>query len=382
MENDSALYNAWRAQHKNSVNLGSDQNRDKTQQIVESSLATLRLLESWPKNLPVPQDLLKAAGSAIGQFSFFSAYTLQSLEYIVQPYLKNGILIYDDLKSPRYEYKFGLSASSRRSTDPNLAQIMANGQRLSMHYHLNWPLHFNRLLTDFDGEFLLLGGGATCECEAPQERHPQNIFYNVDIDNAHEPDLVAHGGYLPHLYYFPPERFSFIWFEHYSPGELIDDIRVLQQYFRMAKPGGIFLFQSNFLVPGLVQVSNKLSTHEAVTKEVFDEFAARLLKYKFSILENKILQRADGQRYVQMVVMKPMHVHDGPVFKVENGPIFNFDENILSQFRKPTDLEEASALMWSKVLSKQTELGLRFPLENILSWVDDNTVSTSQNELQ
>lgn len=259
---------------------------------------------------------------------------------------------------------------------------MGNGQLLSLNYHLNWPLYFNRLLCKFNGDFLLLGGGTICECEAPQDRHPQDLFYSIDIDNAHLPDMVAHGGYLQHLFFFPSERFSFIWFEHYTPVEIMQDIDVFKQYFRFAKPGCIFLFQSNYLIPDkLHEIHNgEKKTHEEVTRVGFNMLASLALQCKFAILENTVSTQMGKDKieyFIQLVLMKPLHVQDGPYFKYEDGVIFNLDNKLLSNFRKPTEKEQECALIRCKVWSNQEQLVLRFSLEKLLSWI---TLSRDNNQ--
>ena len=245
--------------------------------IGEASKSILCVLDAWPKTTPIPKKLLKAAGAAIGQFCYFSPYSLQFLEHIILPYLKDGSLTHDDLKTPHCTYTFGLKYS-RKSMDPNIAMHMRNGQTISSRYHLNYSVIFNRLLSEFDGSFLLIGGGENCECE-DASRHPKENFYRVDIDNSHLPDMVINAAYLPHLYSFPQEKFDFIWFEHCSVPEMMTDLRVFEQYFRFAKPGALFLYQTNFKLPDLA------------FHEFFEENILRVVKvfeaYNFAVLENE-----------------------------------------------------------------------------------------------
>lgn len=359
----------WREKHKDNVNLEAEKNTNKVKQIVDSSLKTLELLNSWPQNKPVPKDLLKGAGNAIGQFCYFSPYTLPLLDCIIFPYLQKGLLNYNDLKAPHYSFKFG-ELCSRTTVDPNLSKQMVNGQWLTSHHHLNYPLFFNRLLIAFDGDFLLLGGGEKCECNHAQSRHPRDSFYCVDIDNRHAPDVVMHGGYLNHLYFFPTERFSFIWFEHYTPVEFLTDIRVVEQYFRMAKPGCIFLFQSNFISPHL-QLSDEdgnTVTHKEHTRKIFTFFAGRLLSYKFSLLENEILEtlhHGEMKSFVQVIVMKPFQNFAGQVLESAQGPIMQLNEQTLINFRKANEREEEHALFCTKCMSSQVQLKLAFPPEEL-----------------
>lgn len=253
---------------------------------------------------------------------------------------------------------------------------MQNGQTLSQKSFLNFPVYFNRLLSDFKGDFLLIGGGLNCECGNAAVQHPPELFYSLDINNKCLPDMAAHACYTYHLYTFPPERFSFIQFEHYSPGELTIDAgtgkfnpNVLEQYFRFSKSGCIFLIQSNYFVPGM-NYGGK--THGEITKEMFKEFIVDLKKYKFAILENETKKTTRNNRvkeYQQLIFQKPFCVREGPFFTVSQGPMISLNEETLKHFRVPSQSEQDQGLIKAHVFSGQKKLYLTFPLEKIQEWL-------------
>lgn len=340
---------------------------EEPQQAVLSSIEVLKTLQSWPKTQELPLILLKGAGAAFGQLCFYSPFSLQFFEDALIPYLKNEKLSYENLRTPYYEFIFG-EKHNRASTNPDIAKHMANGQTLGCHFHLNYPVYFNKLLGEFEGKFLLIGGGKNCECEDAANRHPEKSFYSVDIDNNHLPNMVIHAGYIEHLYAFPKERFSFIWFEHCTVGELILDKKVLEQYFRFSKPGCVFLFQSSFL----------LKNQERVYKESYAAFEQTLKEYRFAILEST---QSSAQRqptgydkpkmfkFRQLIAMKPFKV----VAEIQE-EISKPDSPIdIALYRKPTLLEQYHGLFWAKILSKQLEVRLAFSLEEIYSYVDART---------
>ena len=240
--------------------------------IFESFQRIDAVLNNWPNGMPRPSKLVKALGAAIGQFCYGSPYTLQAIEGSILPYLNRGELRYEDCRTPNYEYKFGLRDNFSRTTmSPAILSNMKNGQTISTRYHLNYPVLFNRFLSEFKGDSLLIGGGEICECEDAHSRHPKDQFFTVDIDIEHKPDMIAHASYLPHLYSFPSERFSFIWFEHCSIPEFMymHDKRVAEQYFRISKPGSIFLYQTFFIMPD-PEVRESISKAISGAVEVFE----------------------------------------------------------------------------------------------------------------
>ena len=329
--------------------------------IGEASKHILITLASWPENIPVPQKLIKAAGAAIGQFCYFSAYTVHLVEHIVLPYLKDGRLTYEDLKTPHCTYTFGLRYS-RTSMDPNIAIRMRNGQTISSRYHLNYSVIFNRLLGAFDGSFLLIGGGEKCECENTS-RHPKENFYRVDIDNSHLPDMVINAVYLPHLYTFPQEKFDFIWFEHCSVPEMIADFRVFEQYFRFTKPGALILYQTNFKLPG------------PAFDEIFEESIRQVVKvfeaYQFAVLENEnysTTRKGESKNYKQIIAMKPFLAKDAQEQFSARGPELKINFRALL---KPNPKDQAFGLLRAKIFSGQLQIILAFPLEKILSWLPE-----------
>lgn len=324
--------------------------------IAEAGKRILFSLKSWPENRPVPEKLLKAAGAAIGQFCYFSPYSLQFLEYIILPYLNNKSLTYEDLKTPHCTYTFGLKYS-RNSLNPNMLTNMRNGQTISTRYHLNYSVVLNRLLSEFKGSFLLIGGGENCECENAS-RHPNEHFYSVDVNNIQRPDMIINAVYLPHLYTFPEEKFDFIWFEHCSVPEMLADLRVFEQYFRFSKPGALFLYQSNFLLPD--------ETTEKIVKENIQRLLEIFKAYKFAVLENERYSTTrNGQtvNYQQVIAMKPVLAQGALKQFSSQGPEITIDHEALA---KPT-VNQAMGLWHAKVLSGQFKLILAFPLDEILS---------------
>lgn len=340
---------------------------EESQQAVLSSIEVLKTLKSWSETQEPPLVLLKGAGAAFGQLCFYSPFSLQFFEDALIPYLKNKKLSHENLRPPYYEFIFG-EKHNRASTNPDIAKRMVNGQILGCHFHLNYPVYFNKILSEFKGEFLLIGGGKNCECEDATNRHPEESFYSIDIDNSHLPNMVIHAGYLNHLYTFPKERFSFIWFEHCTVGELILDKKVLEQYFRFSKPGGVLLFQSSFL----------LENQERVYKESYEAFEQILKEYRFGILESTQssakrqpvgYKRPKMFEFRQLIVMKPFKV-DAEIEEEFSKPDSPID---IALYRKPTPLEQYHGLFWAKILSRQLEVRLAFSLEEIYSYVDART---------
>lgn len=343
-------------------------NDEELAQLWPSCIEVFSELGSWQHQAQEPpQILLKGAATAFGLLSFCSPYTLQLVEAFLIPYLQSKQLSYRDLRKPLYPFRFG-EVHSRASTNSNIAQ-MVHGQLLDCHFHLNLPVYFNKLLGEFKGDYLLIGGGTNCECEDATNRHPEEIFYSIDIDNAHLPNVVIHAGYMNHLATFPEERFSFIWFEHCTIAELFTNEKVLDQYFRFSKPGCIFLFQSSF----------SLENQENLLENSYKKFIKTLEKYHFSVLEYKkslaFRKHVGGtipkeMEFRQLIALKPFKINtnEGPS-KREN-PI-NIKINI-DLYRKPNSEEEGAALLKAKVLSRQ----LKFtPLswETIDSWLTPKT---------
>lgn len=59
------------------VSLNPDENKEIHQEIVNSSVRLFNLVEAWPKNQQIPQELLKGAAEGFGQLAYISPYTLQ-----------------------------------------------------------------------------------------------------------------------------------------------------------------------------------------------------------------------------------------------------------------------------------------------------------------
>lgn len=211
--------------------------------------------------------------------------------------------VIEDCKTPNYKFEFGLlKGANTRIVSNDLIKKMPNGQEIGCHYYINLPVYFNRFYGEYNGDYLLIGGGKKCGCGDPQNRHPQNKFFHLDVDNHNLPDLAANAGYEGHLRALPNAKFSFIWFEHCTIPALMDknDNRVINQYFRMLKPGGIILFQSNLLVPDCIHNDNLEKAYQSLV----ENFAS----YNFAILENKniiVRRKNEEQHYRQIILMKP-----------------------------------------------------------------------------
>ncbi|MBW8310217.1 MAG: hypothetical protein K0M45_11410 [Candidatus Paracaedibacteraceae bacterium] len=343
---------------------------EESQQVALSSIKVLKALQSWPKTQESPSILVKGAGTAFGQLCFYSPFSLQFFEDTLIPYLENKELSYANLRPFYYQFRFG-EKHNRASTNPDIAERMSNGQLLSCHFDLNYPVYFNKLLSEFKGEFLLIGGGKNCECGDATNRHPEESFYSVDIDNNHLPNMVIHAGYLEHLYTFPNERFSFIWLEHCSVGELILDKKVLEQYFRFSKPGCIFLFQSSFF----------LKNQAAVYEEAYKAFAEALKEYRFAVLEStqsSVRRRPAGYEktemfeFKQFIAMKPLKIGAEEGFSKPDSPID------ITLYREPSRIEQYYGLLWAKILSGQLKLTLAFDVDKINSWIEPQTEDKKQ----
>lgn len=276
----------------------SQQDPENIGKIASASIEVLETLKNWNQETPPPKMLPICAGAAFGQLSYCSPFTCQFYDSVLLPYIQNGQLSYNNLRPPYYKFRFGLRAE-RHSQNPDTMVYMKNGQIIDMHYFLNDPLFFNRLFCEFKGDSLLIGGGEKCECGNGPLRHPKDHFYHIDIDNAHLPDLVMHADYLEHLYAIPSERFSFIWIEHCTIAGLYNDASVLEQYFRVAKSGALFVFQSNFI----------LINEE--TLRIYDKAAENLkrflARYKFAALEESIreaIREGEKKKFRQIIFMK------------------------------------------------------------------------------
>ncbi len=305
--------------------------------IVSMSANLLIAVDSQKSSRQNP-ELIKLAGAAYGQISYGSPFTLQFFDQTIIPFLRSGQLTYRDLDTPYFNYVFG-QQHARDYLGLDVFKELKNGQFISDRYFWNYPLYFNRLLGEYSGEYLLIGGGDICECGNPGV-HPKELFYRGDIDNSHKPDVVLHAGYLEHLMLFPTNRFSFIWFEHCTVAELVQD-KVLSQYFRFTKPGAVFLMQMNFIIPKL----------EATHKKFADDLKEKFLAKKFAVLEFKTattLRNSRPEEFYQIILMKPFLKNSNQ----EKDPSPTMTIN-LDDYREPTPEEQVAGLTLAKSLSQQ-----------------------------
>ncbi|KAB2832418.1 MAG: hypothetical protein F9K49_08160 [Caedimonadaceae bacterium] len=311
--------------------------------------------------------LIKAAAVAYGHCTYITPYTCQFFDKELIPHLRSGKITYEDLRERFWDFKFGQIRSTQEVNTDKVIQ-MANGQQLTVQYHLNFPVYFNRLLGKFEGDRLFIGGGEKCSCENPTKRHPKSLFYHLDIDNACLPDMVCHAGYLEHLHTLPTERFSFIWIEHTPLGEIGDE-RVLQQYFRIAKPGALFVYQTGFLLGG---------QYDSKAKRSLKNVQRMFQKYKASILEEyegKTKREGEMKKYLQFIAQFPYKKDPSLPLECE-GPIF---KDRLENYRAANTLEQLIELSIAKILSNQAEIKLIIPLEELHLLIEESNAKGDSN---
>jgi hypothetical protein len=322
------------------------QNGHPAEKICVSSVNLLLALDEWPIDKDAPKILTLGAAKAYGQLCLFSPFTLSAMDSIILPYLKDGHISYSDIRTPGFEFKFG-KRFSRTSMDDRTIQTMENGQILGHNYKVNLPVYFNKLVGDFFGNNLLIGGGVNCECQKALERHPSDEYYTIDINNAVKPDMVAHACYIPHLQALPTERFSFIWFEHHTPSEFMIDYRAVPQYFRIARPGAVFLIQTNYFIR-----SNELGRRqEKVLLEGLKEIKLKMEKDFFTVADLS-MKSEKHKLWYQMVIIKPFYMEGRPNLNPQEWATFELNESSLKNYRKANKQEIEAALKLVKSLTE------------------------------
>ncbi len=315
--------------------------------VQEASFKSLRALSllSDSDEEDVLRTLISLAARGFGQLTHLCPSECHKYDKIFNRYLRTNKLTYADLRAPHWPFKFG-SRYPRMELDPEKLLVkLSNGQVLCLRYFMNMPVKFNRLFSEFDGYYLLIGGGKKCECGQPS-RHPKDLFYQIDIDQQCEPDLVMNAEYIPHLSVFPTERFSLIWIEHctiilpYEKG-------IFWHYFRTLRPGGLMVLQSNYIIPG----------HE----DRFDDYNKSLMtlfkQHKFAIMQQErqsIFHQGKIRRFDQLIVQKPYR--NSPLSKPSSGEFSLFSSSFVIDtdlYRQPSKSEAQISLIQALILTHQ-----------------------------
>ncbi len=261
----------------------------------------------WPRigaacvdylNLPSEQQNPIVLGKIYGQLAYISPWTLQFFEHdIYLPLIKSGKLRHEDLRTGYWAWRFGVRVGKW------FGEQNANGQILSQAFYRNDPVYVNRLLSEFTGPCLLVGG-ALKDCGCVKGCHDPAVFYTVDIDNdSKKPDLVIHAGFLEHLYFFPTYRFDAIWFEHYTVAEMhLPPHKVLAQYDRMLRPKGVMIFQSNYCAV--------MELHAGMTHRLYMAIRDQLIQWGYKatpVIWEDGLNRGVASRCFAFTAVKPDH---------------------------------------------------------------------------